>query len=493
MANVSLDFTSFPSDESETFISIKGVLALLQGLDVSKSGGPDKLTGKMLKSFAEYIAESLTKIFRYSLCTGKLPMIWKIAQVTPIFKKGSRSQPGNYRPVSLTCIVCKLLEHVIAGRIHSFLDKHDILVSAQHGFRRDRSCETQLVYTFNDLAMNREKGLVTDVIILDFSKAFDSVNHRKLMLKLQCIGINSQVVASIKQFFSDRKQAVVVNGQESEYCPVLSGVPQGSVLGPLLFLLYINDLPRNISSECRLFADDALLYNVRENRNTLQEDLDKLQKWASIWQLSFNATKCSVLSVGETNSTQEFFLNNIKLKNVNHHPYLGVELSSDLKFHQHFENMSSKASRLLGMLSRVLSSADTKTRKVAYDTIVRPVVEYGCQAWDPYLKKDIKKLERIQNRALRFIFKIKGKVSFAKLRSDTSIPSLSERRRDLRHKLFFKAKSNGVLKDTHNSAPKQRYHTRQPKDLFTPSIKTNALFHSFWPRTIREVRELVVK
>jgi len=373
------DFASLPVDKSDISIKPEGVLDLIKNIDSSKSCGPDNITGVLLKTFATCIVFSLTSIFQYSLASNTLPDIWRLAKVKPIFKKGSRHLPNNYRPVSLTCITCKLLEHIISSHLHQYLEKKNILADCQHGFRSGRSCETQLVFTFNDLATNKENGEITDVIILDFSKAFDSVNHRKLLFKLERYGISHKIVKWVKNFLYNRKQLVVVDGVSSDCCEVLSGVPQGSVLGPLLFLLYVNDLPLTVSSECRLFADDALLYNTRKRNNVLQEDLNKLYIWSQKWQMTFNPSKCSVLSIGDKNSTQEFYLDATKIKNVNSHPYLGVELSSNLKFDKHYNNIVSKAGRLLGMIRRVLKTADTRTRKIAYDTLVRPKLEYASQ------------------------------------------------------------------------------------------------------------------
>lgn len=305
------------------------------------------------------------------------------------------------------------------------------------------------------------------------------------MFKLRKYGINIAILKWVENFLSNRKQIVVVDSHESSPCHVRSGVPQGSVLGPLLFLLYINDLPSSISSECRLFADDALVYNTRKNSNLLQEDLDKLSSWSALWQLTFNASKCSVISIGGTGPQPNYYLNNIRLQNVNSHPYLGVQLSNNLKWNKHIECITAKADRLLGMLKRVLKTADTKTRLVAYTTLIRPILEYGCEVWDPYTKKHIQMLEKTQNRALRFVFRLKGQTSFSKLRQDTSIPSLKERRKDSRIKLLVKSTGSGVITANYE-APATCHNTRQANKYFTPAIKTNAYFHSFWPRTYRD-------
>ena len=413
--------------------------------------------------------------------------MWKLAKVKPIYKKGERHKPSNYRPISLTCITSKLFEQIISSDIHEYLDRQQILCDAQHGFRKARSCETQLVFIYDELARNKENKLVTDVLILDFSKAFDAVCHTKLLFKLQKLGIRSSFLSWIGEFLNNRKQFVVVDGVCSKTCNVVSGVPQGSVLGPLLFLLYINDLPQHLESQCRLFADDAVIYNTRNNNLVLSKDLQTLEKWSQNWQLSFNPAKCSVLSIGEKDSTQSYYLCNTKMQNVNTHSYLGVELSYNLKFDKHIDKITSKANRLIGMLSRVLKHADTKTKLIAYKTLVRSNLEYACQVWDPYLKKNIKKLEKIQNKSLKFIYRIKSHTSYSKLRQNTNLSSLKNRRKECRAKLFCRALETGVIKNP-MEAPSKKHNTRQREMFYLPSITSATYFNSFWPRTMRDLR-----
>ena len=285
-------------------------------------------------------ASVLCFIFQQSLNSGCIPLDWKFTLVNPVHKKGPCSDPGNNRPISLTCISCKLLEHVISSSIMKHLDQSNILSPFQHGFRLRHSCETQLLFTVHDLAKGIDQHLQTDLVLLDFTKAFDSVPNQRLFLKLQHLGINGCTLCWLQDFLSNRSQATVVGGTRSTACHVLSRVPQGSVLGPLLFLLYINNLPDGISSNIRLFADDCLLYiqlQSHESSTQLQSDPNKLSAWSSKWQLCFNPAKCFVMHMSRkrTPLITDYFLYNTCLAVTKTHPYLGVEISDDLRWNSH--------------------------------------------------------------------------------------------------------------------------------------------------------------
>ena len=249
----------------EITVDPKGVLKLLNGFNIHKAPGPDGLSARVLKECSSEIAPILTLIYNESLAQGTVPDDWRQANVAPVFKKGEKYNAANYRPVSLTSICCKTLEHIIVSNINKHLAFESILADCQHGFRSQRSCETQLVQFYHDLVSNLDAALnrdqkQTDVIIMDFAKAFDKVPHRRLLYKLEYYGIRGSTHKWISSWLSERSQNELLDGQASDPVPVLSGVPQGSVLGPVLFLIFINDLPENIRSSVRLFADDCVLY-----------------------------------------------------------------------------------------------------------------------------------------------------------------------------------------------------------------------------------------
>ena len=219
-----------------------------------------------------------------------------MANVTPLFKKGDRSKPNNYRPISLTSITSKIFEHILSSNIMKHLEANNILNGHQHGFRHGYSCETQLISLVQDLCLNYDKDIQTDLISMDFAKAFDTVPHCRLLYKLQWYGVQGRVHKWIENFLADRSQIVVLGGVQSSSISVTSGVPQGTVLGPLLFLIYINDLPDCIKhSTIRLFADDCIIYRpILSDKDTclLQEDINAIANWASIWLMRFNVSKC---------------------------------------------------------------------------------------------------------------------------------------------------------------------------------------------------------
>ena len=331
-------------------ISQTGVEKLLSPLKPHKAAGSDNITPFVLKELAGVIAPILTYIFQKSLDTGVVPQDWRDANITPIFKKGSRFVASNYRPVSLTCICSKLMEHIVVSNMMTHLESTGSLSERQHGFRAKRSCETQLVDFVHQLTSHLEQGQQVDAVIMDFSKAFDKVAHNRLLYKLDRMGIRGEAQEWVKQFLSGRRQRVVVEGVSSETAPVTSGVPQGSVLRPILFLIYINDLPDAVSSEVRMFADDTIIYRhitTKADFDILQDDLRKLELWEREWQMEFHPGKCNVMSITNKRKpvVHSYVLHRQALTPVTDAKYLGVTLCSDLKWNNHITEVAAKLTR----------------------------------------------------------------------------------------------------------------------------------------------------
>ena len=321
-----------------------------------------------------------------------IPEDWKIANVIPIFKKGDRDKCGNYRPVSLTSIVCKILESILRDRINNHLMKHDLIADSQHGFSSGLSCQTNLLTFFDQIVDNMDRGNTVDVIYLDFSKAFDKVPHLRLIEKVKSLGVNMQTVRWIKHWLQGRKQKVVINGCDSSWANVTSGVPQGSVLGPLLFLIYINDIDQGVGGLISKFADDTKLGGVIEScldTKKLQSDLDKLLEWSEKWQMKFNADKCKAIRFGKFQRGSNYVMNGQELDWVMEEKDLGVIVDNTLKSSKHCQMVVNKANRMLGMIRRNTSCKTKEVILPLYRALVRPHLEYCVQFWSPSLVKDV--------------------------------------------------------------------------------------------------------
>ena len=419
------------------FFSKDNVYKKLSMLNPAKSCGPDNINAAVLKELAEQLCDAISILFQRSMSESRLPGVWKDANVAPIFKKGQKTLPNNYRPVSLTCILCKVMESIIRDCLVQYLEKNDYLSPFQHGFISQRSCTTNILATLDAWTEIIDSGNPLDAIYLDFSKAFDSVPHLRLLEKLKSFGIKDNLLLWIKDFLIGRRQRVKINDSFSEWAAVTSGVPQGSCLGPVLFIVYINDLPDVIQSLCQLYADDTKVYNKVDNetlRQQLQKDLDNLCIWAEKWQLRFNADKCHVLHLGHNNSNSPYFMKKqnseerIELGVSEFEKDLGVYVDHNLNFSKHIQTQVNKANRLLGLIRRSFTYLDKDMMKILFTSIVRPHLEFGNVAWSPILKKHVQLIEQVQHRATKIIPGLKGLEYEERLKA-MDLPSLSHRRR----------------------------------------------------------------
>jgi len=471
-------------------VEVDGVYNLLTNLDPHKAAGPDGIPSKLLKETASQIAPLLTFIFQASLNQGKLPSDWKSANITPIHKKGKRTDPSNYRPISLTSICSKTLEHVIYSSIFSHLETHKILDDCQHGFRTHRSCETQLIGAITDFqqCLNNRKHI--DAIFLDFSKAFDKVSHSKLCHKLFHYGINGQLLLWIKDYLSDRSQSVVLDGTSSGPHPVISGVPQGTVLAPLLFLLYINDITTSIQSTIRLYADDVLIYRIIDSENDhliLQNDINRLEHWANLWSMNFNPNKCVHLRI----TNKKTFLNysytiyNQQLQQVSSAKYLGVTIDSHLNWKDHIDEISAKANSAKAFLRRNIYQCPKSIKSNCYKTFVRPILEYAAPVWSPFQHCQIYQIERIQRSMARFTLNDYSQCSsVTNMMNHLSWPTLESRRTFLKLLLFYKIEKK-LVETSINLIPLTTITRGHPHRYSIPSANIDTYLNSFVPSTIK--------
>jgi hypothetical protein len=401
------------------------VLKRLQRLDPYKAYGVDGIHPRVLKECAIAFASPVTFLFRRSIDTGVVPELWRRSNVTPIFKKGSKSKASNYRPVSLTCVLGKVMEAIIHDHIVGYCDSHGLISKSQHGFRKHKSCATNLVETRDVLSEALHRGLSVDVVFTDFAKAFDRVPHDRLLLKLALFGICGPLLDWIRAWLSGRWQRVVLGCCESDWKRVTSGVPQGSVLGPLLFVLFINDLCEVIQSHIKLYADDSKIFRIiesEEDPRLLQADIDAAVEWSGRWLLPFNLEKCKVMHVGTGRKRSAHVYTMISndgsrhvLETTDLERDLGVLLSRDLKVSAQVDAVVSRANSELGRLKKSFQSRDESLWKTLYTTYVLPHLEYAVVSWAPHLKSDVVKLENVQRRATKTITALRHESYSARL------------------------------------------------------------------------------
>nr|XP_054774593.1 uncharacterized protein LOC129282754 [Lytechinus pictus] len=365
-----------------------GVEKQLRQLNPSKACGPDEISPRLLKLVSQEISPALSFLYQQSYNSGVTPSHWRQALVAPVHKSGDKSEPSQYRPISLTCICCKVMEHVVLSHVSKHLASNNILTDAQHGFRQGLSTVTQLTSAIDDWTSVIQKRGQVDAVFLDFQKAFDRVPYQRLHSKLLYYGITGDTLNWIMSFLTNRRQAVVVDGTKSQWKSVTSGVPQGSVIGPTLFLLFINDIQDQIRSSMRLFADDCVIYreiSKSTDHHILQQDLQQLSNWSSTWLMNFNVKKCAVLSITRKRvpGFYDYSLCNDLIPRASEYKYLGVTITADLRWNKHCQNIRHKASRTLGLIRRTLSPCTKEVKARAYTALVRPQLEYASEAWNP--------------------------------------------------------------------------------------------------------------
>ena len=329
--------------------------------------------------------------------------------MVPIFKKGSRTDKANYRPISLTSVPCKVMEAMIKDELLSYLEVNKVITDSQHGFVRGRSCLTNLLESLESWTKALDEGYGLDIIYLDYRKAFDSVPHIRLMQRLRSYGIRGDLLGWIESFLTSRIMRVGVRGTFSDWLDVISGVPQGSVLGPLLFLLFVNELPEWISTNIKMFADDTKLWQrirSESDSGSLQHDIDNLDAWSNKWQLKFNPAKCTVMHVGHRMDTKYYIgdgTGRVLIKPAVEERDLGVHFSQDLKPSIQCKKAAAKARSVIGMVRRHFRRLDKKDFLLIYKTYIRPHLEYCIQTWSPHLVKDVQCLERVQRVATSIV------------------------------------------------------------------------------------------
>ena len=380
-----------------------------------------EVPAKVLKKCKKNLSFPIKLIWEESYLSGIIPKHYKFQFIIPIHKKESPAYASNYRPISLTSHIIKIFERILKKHLVQYLEENCILNTKQHGFRKGKSCLTQLLAHYDDLLSNALFENDTDVVYLDFAKAFDKIDHKLLLKKLSIYGISGNIFKWIENFLKDRHQSVALNGELSFISLVLSGVPQGSVLGPILFLLYINDLVDVTQhSICRSFADDTRLsksISTCNDMTQLQNDLSNVIKWSyennmilnedKFQLMSFNINKNSLMSnLPFTNDIVRYTTpSGIVMQPESTVKDLGIYLSDDFQWTHHITEIASRATRQAAWVLNTFSDRRDFVMLTLFKSLVRSHLEFCCPLWNPQCAKDIQTLELIQ---YNFISKIYG-------------------------------------------------------------------------------------
>ena len=420
------------------------IIKKLKGLKTDKSPGPDNIFPKVLKEAAGELAGPLNIIFNRSLSTSTVPKKWKMGHIRAIHKKGSKKTCTNYRPISLTSIVCKIMEGIVRDEVMEYMKIHSYFSKQQFGFMPYRSTVLQLLKLIDEWTEALDNGNTIEAIYMDIQKAFDTVPHKRLIHKLEMYGLTGNLLNWLNDFLNDRYQYVGVNGVTSSPKQVTSGVPQGSVLGPLLFIIYINDLPKNLQSGVYMFADDTKIYKIHSNRsetfsNEIQNDLNALQLWSDNWLLRFHPEKCKQLHIKKPSTTTNLPTRHlykysgdtreeINLPSVPQEKDIGVLFDSHLNFRQHINDITKKASQMMGIIRRSFIELSPSVFRPLYISLVRSRLEYAQCIWSPYTKGEIARLERVQRNATKQVNGFKN-LSYEERLQKLRLPTLTYRRK----------------------------------------------------------------
>ena len=402
-------------DNNFTFtpVTAEEIIDELKTIPQKKASGLDNISTRLLKCAATTIAPILCKIFNMCLTQGTMPDDLKSARVVPIYKNGDKDELTNYRPISILPICSKIIEKIVHRQLYEYVTENKILYNGQSGFRQQHSTNTALIKTIDKWNVDIDEGNYIGAVFVDLSKAFDMVNHKILIDKLSAIGVKGIERNWFVSYLANCTQYVSINGSISTPCNITSGVPQGSILGPLMFLLFINDMPNCIKhSTVDMYADDTLIYvshnNVDLIEKYLNEDLECLTKWLENNRMKANVNKTKVMLLGTPNRTSQVnhikvVMNGIDVENVDCFKYLGVTIDANLKWNDHVKNICRKMCNSLGVMRRIKQYVPKKSLITIYNTMILPHIDYAIIIWSNCSDAALSKVQKLQNAAMRII------------------------------------------------------------------------------------------
>ena len=496
-------------------VSVTLVYTLLVNLSTTKATGMDKISAKILQVAAPVIAPSLTEIFNMSIDSDQFPSDWKAARVIPLFKKGQRSMLDNYRPISILPVVSKLMERIMYDQMYEYLNQNNLFSKHQFGFRPYHSTTTTLLDCTNEWYTNMDRGLYNLVVFLDLKKAFDTVDHEILLSKFEMYGFQRKALNLLRCYLTHRTQSCQLASILSVEKEIICGIPQGSILGPLLFIMYINDLPSCLERTTpRMFADDTNLTAVGRTISEAEErasvDMRNVQKWLCANKLSLNIAKTEYVLIGtrhkisNIDTHQGVKINNQLIKKVKNTKALGVELDENLSWEKHINHISSKISSGIGAIRKMREYVEQDILIKVYNALIQPYFDYCCEVWDTLNKGLSERLQKFQNRAARLIMNLKNEHGQSILaRKSLGWVTLEERRAQMKARLMYKT-VNGLAPQRLCEAF-QNLNTIHDHNLrgsstrfYIPRPKTESLKKSFqysgaklWNQIPEEIRNSV--
>lgn len=479
--NISIDMIVI--NESE----VSDVLKILQ---TNKACGNDLISHRMLKGTVTTVSKPLATIFNRSINESQYPSAWKLANVIPLFKKGCAQTPSNYRPISLLSCVGKVMERIMFKHIYNHTEQ--LIYNRQSGFLPGHSTVYQLIDIYHQICQSFDNRQFTCMVFCDISKAFDRVWHKGILFKLQQNGINGIVLNWIENYLTGRKQSVTMRSTASDIKTVTAGVPQGSVLGPLLFLIYINDITENLLSIARLFADDSSLSvttsNVEDLEGIINHDLLMISNWSKQWLVNFNPnkTEAMIFTLRQLDNPINLMFDNTPVIFVNDHKHIGLTLSNNGKWHTHVNNIIESTSKVLGIMRHLKFKIGRKALNQIYVSYMRPILEYASVVWDGCEEYERNSIEKIQNEAARIVTGLTRSVSLDNLSREVGWQLLSARRKAQKLSIMYRASKNQLPSYVSNLIPPlvnniTGYNLRNQNDINIPNTRLEIYKRSFIP------------
>ena len=438
---------------AECVVNHEAVLKLCKEIKISKSSGYNHLSAKILKDSFLALTPQLVFLFRLSLNTATFPDDWKVATIVPLHKGGPPDVVGNYRPVSLLPLPGKLLEKIVHAHISGFVESNKLISDFQGGFRKNRSTTSTIVSLTDSILRAMNVGKVTLATFIDLRKAFDTINHKVLLRKLEHIGIRGKMLSWCASYLENREQSTIANNIKS--CPlgVTCGVPQGSVLGPMFFLMYINDMVDYVNGvNVNLYADDTVLYiegkDISDCKGLLQNALTKFTDWCEANALHINKGKTKVMVFGTSRRIKrlgkvDLELGGTVLSQVPSYKYLGITLDSTLSLKQHLSNVTRTVSHKIYVLSRVRKYLSDRAALLVYKSMVLPYLDYGDIVYSKACASELERLQRLQNRALKLCLRVTRFEETETIHRRTKVPLLCNRRKEHLLSYMYKQKDLG--------------------------------------------------